>query len=77
MFSKIVLGAVLATYFVGLMLGIFVVIHILNNYPEYAVQAFLGILSYIGAPVAVSIAFYSWKAKNENMAKIANSEEPE
>ena len=68
--SKIVLFAVMLTYFIGLFYGIRVVDIILLTYPEWAIQALLGLLSYIGAPISVSIAFYSWKAKNENMKKI-------
>lgn len=71
-FSKIVLLLVMATYYVGLILGVFVVVRILLITPEYSVQAFIALLSYIGAPTGVTIAFYSWKAKNENVLKISN-----
>ena len=69
-FSKFILLSVMITYFIGLIVGIFIVIHILTNYPDNAVEAYLGMLSYIGAPVAIAIGFYSWKAKHENVAKI-------
>ena len=76
-FSHWLMTAVAVTYFIGLALSCYVVIHILVMWPEYAVQAFLGLLSYIGAPVAVAIGFYNWKAKNENLAKIKNANSSE
>ncbi|MCC8161026.1 MAG: hypothetical protein LIO53_06955 [Oscillospiraceae bacterium] len=45
---------------------------------SYISTALCGLFSYIGAPVAVAIAFYSYKAKAENVEKIRNNiEEPE
>lgn len=70
-FSKIVLSSVLATYFVGLYVGIKVVFIDVTQ---------LGVfLAYIGTPTATAIGFYSWKAKAENIVKIkkANPEETE
>jgi len=72
-FSKAVLLLVLGTYFLGLFLGMFVVVRILLITPEYSVQAFMALLSYIGAPTGVALAFYSWKAKAENCIKIKGS----
>jgi hypothetical protein len=69
-FSKIILMMVMGSYFVGLALGVFVVMRILLLSPEWSIQAFVALLTYIGAPVSVSIAFYSWKARAENLAKI-------
>lgn len=61
-FSKIVLLAVLLTYFVGFVVGIKVVFIDVSQ---------LGVLlAYIGTPTATAIAFYSWKAKAENIVKI-------
>ncbi len=57
------------TYFVGLALGIYVVIKILTIYPEYSTQACVALFSYIGIPTATTIGFYTWKAKNENIVK--------
>ena len=72
-FSKIILGLILISYFAGLILGGFVVIKILLITPEYSVQALISLFSYIGAPTGVAVGFYSWKAKNENTAKIERS----
>lgn len=69
-FSKIVLCFVMASYFIGLAFGIKTVSHIVTTAPAYAAQALCGLLSYIGAPVAVTIGFYSYKAKAENVEKI-------
>lgn len=61
-FSKIILFAVLCTYFVGLYVGVKIV---------YIDVTQLGVLlTYIGAPTATAIGFYSWKAKAENVVKI-------
>jgi len=63
---------VLSMYFIGVFLGIFVTIQILMITPEYSVQAFMALLTYIGTPTSVTIGFYSWKARSENVAKIEN-----
>jgi len=61
-FSKLVLSAVLFTYFVGFGLGIWAVIIDISQ---------LGVfLAYVGTPTATVIGFYSWKAKAENVVKI-------
>jgi hypothetical protein len=61
-FSKVVILLVMSTYFVGVGTGARVVL-------EEAQQ--LGVfLTFIGAPTATALAFYTWKAKNENIAKI-------
>ena len=72
-FSKIVLSAVMLTYFAGLIFAIYAVNKILMDYPEWAIQALISLFGYIGAPISISIGFYSWKAKNENMKKIGQS----
>lgn len=71
-FSKLILSLVMATYFIGLVLGIWVVIKLLKTSPQYLATVICGVLSYIGAPVSVAIAFYSYKAKAENVEKIKN-----
>ena len=63
-FSKIILCLVMATYFVGLVFGMFIVFKVRTD------TALCGLFSYIGAPVAVAIGFYSYKAKAENVEKI-------
>lgn len=70
-FSKLVLSAVLFTYFVGFGLGFYAVLMDLSQ---------LGVfLAYVGTPTATVIGFYSWKAKAENVVKIkkANPEATE
>lgn len=61
-FSKIVLALVLATYFVGVIIGVKISLIDISQ---------LGVLlAYIGTPTAAAIGFYCWKAKAENMVKI-------
>lgn len=61
-FSKLFLSAVLFTYFVGVVVGVWAVLIDISQ---------LGVLlAYIGTPTATAIGFYSWKAKAENVVKI-------
>lgn len=64
-FSKIVLGAVMLLYFAGAIFGGYVVMQDSSLLPE--------LLAYIGAPTAVAIGFYAWKAKAENVVKISRA----
>lgn len=67
-FSKIILILVIATYFVGVYIGIKTTLLDASQ---------LGVLlAFIGTPTATAIAFYSWKAKAENIVKI-KQENPE
>lgn len=75
-FTKRIVAAVMVTYFIGLAIGVYVVLRILLDYPDYAVQALVAMFSYIGVPVASAIGFYCWKAKNENINKYGNNEIP-
>ncbi len=60
--SKLVLWAVLLSYFVGFGVGIWAVFIDISQ---------LGVfLAYVGTPTAAVIGFYSWKAKAENVVKI-------
>lgn len=61
-FSKIIIAAVLITYFVGVIIGVKVV---LTDITQLGV-----LLAYIGTPTAAAIGFYCWKAKAENIMKI-------
>lgn len=61
-FSKLILMAVMATYFYGVHVGAETV----RQYPEY-LPAYL---AYIGAPVGIAIGFYAWKARAENLVKL-------
>jgi O-antigen/teichoic acid export membrane protein len=71
-FTKVVVAAVMSTYFIGLAVGTYVVI--IDTSQLYAY------LSYIGALTGITVGFYCWKAKNENIAKhkwdhVVNQEE--
>lgn len=61
-FTKLVLVAVLLTYFLGLYIGIKVT---LLDYSQFGVLA-----TYIATPTTTVIALYCWKAKAENILKI-------
>ena len=65
-FSKLILGLVMACYFFGVGLGAVLVARSPEMLGEY--------LAFIGAPVAVAIAFYSWKAKAENVLKLSQTQ---
>lgn len=64
-FSKVVLAAVMGVYFIAFGFGIYVVAH----NPEMLGE----LLTFVGAPTAVSIGFYAWKAKAENVVKISRA----
>lgn len=64
-FSKVVLGAVMILYFAGAIYGAVIV---------WQDSSLLGeLLAYIGAPTAVAIGFYAYKAKCENVVKICRA----
>lgn len=65
-FSKLILGLVMACYFFGVGYGAVVVDRSPEMLGEY--------LAFIGAPVAVAIAVYSWKAKAENVLKLSQTQ---
>jgi hypothetical protein len=70
-FSKLILALVIASYFVGLAFGMIVILKILDTgNVAYISTSLCGLFSYIAAPVAVAIGFYSNKAKAENLEKI-------
>ena len=70
-YTKLILALVLLTYFIGVGVGVWVV---LKDFSQLYV-----VLTFIGAPTAAAIGFYVWKAKAENIIKIkrANPEETE
>jgi hypothetical protein len=68
-FSKVVLGAVMILYFAGAIYGAVIVWQDCSLLGE--------LLAYIGAPTAVAIGFYAWKAKAENVIKISAAVEDE
>lgn len=74
-FSKIILALVIASYFVGLIFGMSVISKIFDtDNTAYIATCLCGLFSYIGAPVAVAIGFYSYKAKAENIEKIKHNQ---
>ena len=68
-FTKTIVALVMSTYFIGLGIGVYVVLKILLDFPDFSIQALTAMFTYIGVPVASAIGFYCWKAKNENMNK--------
>lgn len=64
-YTKILVFAVMMTYFIGFVLGGVLTI----IYPEHLGEW----LTYVGAATTTAIAFYCWKAKAENTIKIRNS----
>lgn len=71
-YTKILVAAVMGTYFFGVAYGAVFC---------FCAGAYLGeYLSFIGVPTATAIGFYCWKAKAENMVKFrkeAAQEEPQ
>lgn len=61
-FTKAVLSVVLLTYFVGLVVGIYVT---MKDYSQFGILA-----TYIATPTTTVIALYCWKSKAENMIKL-------
>ena len=65
-FSKIIIMLVMLTYFVGLIVGIQIVL--------LDPSQLSALLAYIGGPTTTAIAFYCWKAKAENLIKIKKND---
>lgn len=61
-YTKILVAAVMGTYFLGFVFGGILV----WLFPEHLGEW----LTFIGVPTATAIGFYCWKAKAENMLKI-------
>lgn len=61
-FTKVILSVVLLTYFVGLVVGIYVT---LKEFSQFGILA-----TYIATPTTTVIALYCWKSKAENMIKL-------
>ncbi|WP_298029381.1 hypothetical protein [uncultured Dysosmobacter sp.] len=64
-FSKLVLSAVLFTYFAGFGVGVWAVF---VDPSQLSV-----LLTYIAGPTITATGFYAWKAKAENVVKIKQS----
>lgn len=61
-YTKILVFAVMLTYFLGFILGGILSVF----YPEHLGEW----LTFIGVPTSTAIGFYCWKAKAENSLKI-------
>lgn len=76
-YSKFIMNIVVTLYFIGAILGAGLVL--LSAWSDYiaersiSIEAFAAYGTYLAGPMSVSIAFYSWKSKAENVLKIANS----
>jgi len=68
-FSKLVIGALVSTYFIVLILGIYAVIIMMINSPECSVNALIALFSYVGTVNAISIPFYLTTKRDENLQK--------
>lgn len=68
-FSKIIMLAMIISYFIGLFFGLHIIEKLLEQGWD-ATSALATLFSYIGAPTAIAVGFYSTKAKAENVAKI-------
>ncbi len=55
----------MATYFIVLVLGIFIAIKLVIFDPSNAVQALLGLFSFVGAVNSISIPFYLHKSEKK------------
>lgn len=74
-FSKLILALVILSYFIGLGFGMLIIWKVLcSGNVMYISTPLCGLFSYIAAPVATAIGFYSNKAKAENVEKIKGGE---
>lgn len=65
--SHLMLYIVLMAYVGIAICGVWTVIYLTRNeLTDYAIQALIGLFSYIGATASIAVSFYSWKAKAEN-----------
>ena len=71
-FSKLIMVAVMATYFIGLFFAMVVILLMMIREPGVSASGLSSLLIFIAAPVSTAIGFYSYKAKNENIEKIKN-----
>ena len=71
-FSKIIMVSVMLTYFIALIFMMGVIWRLVGNGDTSIGMAISAFCTFVGAPVAVAIGFYSYKAKAENVAKLNN-----
>ena len=76
-FSKSIMSAIILLYFVGAVLGAFLVVIAAKTDASLNVPIdsamFIAYAAYIGGPTATAIGFYAWKSKAENVLKISKS----
>ena len=68
-FSKLIMASMIISYFIGLLFGLHIIEELLEKGWDTS-SALATLFSYIGAPTAIAVGFYSTKAKAENVAKI-------
>jgi len=68
-FSKALLISITFVWFISILLGFYVIIAILFPYPEYAVQALLGMFTFVATPFGIALGFFIKKAEKENIHK--------
>ena len=76
-FTKIYMALIGVLYFVGAMIGGWLVITsaLLDAEAGRSLDSsmFVAYATYLGGPTAIAIGFYAWKSKAENLLKIKNS----
>lgn len=76
-FTKIYMALIGVLYFVGAMIGGWLVITsaLLDAEAGRPLDSsmFVAYAAYLGGPTAIAIGFYAWKSKAENLLKIKNS----
>lgn len=71
-FSKLVIGLLIATYFIVLALGMFVTVKLIVADSTSSVNTLIGLFSYVGTVNSIAIPFYLHKSEKENLNKYPN-----
>lgn len=78
-FTKSIMSIVMFLYFVGVIIGTFLLIFAAYNDYKMGVaidsSMFITYATYLCTPTATAIGFYAWKSKAENLLKIQQSYE--
>lgn len=73
-FSKSIMSIMMFLYFIGALMGTALVIlsAILNIRQDTPLDTsmFIAYAAYLGGPTTITIGFYAWKSKAENLLKI-------
>jgi hypothetical protein len=76
-FSKSIMSAMMCVYFMGVILGMILVIVSAGQDVKLDgsidSSMFIAYTAYLGGPTATAIGFYAWKSKAENVLKIGQS----